>query len=101
MNIDFSAIDRAVEKVIAKHYAMFKFDMLMRQIKRAELPYPANFAAAAARASFIATQYNRRIQEIGKPQIIENCEDCLEREREIDWVCDEAIGMPVSYCIPC
>lgn len=101
MNIDFSAVDRAVEKVIAKHDAMFKFDMMVNRLEREKLPFPANFAIAAASSSHIALQYNKRIHEIQKPQTVENCEFCSGKEREIDWVCDEAIGMPVSYCIPC
>jgi hypothetical protein len=84
MNIDFSAVDRAVEKVIAKHDALFKFDMLISRIKRAELPYPANFAIAASSSAVIAAQYSAAIREISKPQIIENCEFCCEKEREIN-----------------
>jgi hypothetical protein len=66
MNIDFSAIDKAVEKVIAKHDAMFKFDMAIKRLEREQWPFPANFALAANASAAIAGEYNSRIQAISK-----------------------------------
>jgi hypothetical protein len=64
MNIDFSAIDRAVEKVIAKHDAMFKLDMVMNKIKIEDHPFPANAALAAVACVSILSVFNARMKEI-------------------------------------
>lgn len=127
MNIDFSAIDRAVEKVIAKHEALFKFEMVMQGIKRSELPYPANFAICSGSVAVIAAEYRSKISKINSSKIPdgsgvylieprkyegeniralatksigENCRCEFVEMPEKNWACDEAIGMPVGYCIP-
>ena len=66
MNIDFSAVDRAVERVIAKHEALFKFEMAMKRLERENWPFPANFALAANASAAIAGEYIARIRVISK-----------------------------------
>lgn len=64
MKIDFSRLDIEVEKVIARHDAMFKFEMMVRNIAREELPFPANFALAAHQSAVIASEFNKKIKSL-------------------------------------